>query len=442
MDSKQWNYISLAIVLVLVAVSFFLFFPPQQKIRQGLDIRGGLSVLLTAEGNVAPGAIDRALTIVSNRVNGLGVSEATVQKESDNALLVQLPGIKDPKQALAALGSTGQLEFVEVSSLPTTIQAEIQAANTKGAAQQYKLAKGSYTPVLTGDVITNAAATANTGAGAAAGTYAVSMSFDSSGSAAWSKITARNIGKQVAIVLDGTVVSAPVVEGVIPNGQSEITGSFTAAEANNLATILQFGALPVTLKFSDTREVGPTLGQASLVQGLYAAVAGIILVGIYLAIYYRGLGVLSWVGLALFTLLYLGVLGLLSSLGAFALSLPGIAGIVLSIGLAADTFVLIFERFKEEVVLGKSVRSAAKSGSWHALMTSLDADVVTLVSALALFAIAVGPVRGFALTLILGLACDLTIGFLFTRPTVMLLSESVIPKHRTLFGLKGGAADA
>jgi protein-export membrane protein SecD len=175
---------------------------------------------------------------------------------------------------------------------------------------------------------------------------------------------------------------------------------------------------------------------------MLAAIAGILIVAVYLAIYYRGLGVLAWVGLAIFAVLYLGVLGVLSRAGAFALSLPGIAGIVLSIGLAADTSILIYERFLEEVRMGRSPRTAAKSGSKHALLTSIDADVVTLVSAIFIYAIAIGPVRGFALTLILGLITDLTVGILFTRPMVMILAESVVSKVPALFGLKGGAARA
>jgi protein-export membrane protein SecD len=163
---------------------------------------------------------------------------------------------------------------------------------------------------------------------------------------------------------------------------------------------------------------------------------------VYLAVYYRGLGVLSWVSLALFALIYLGVLGGLSRAGAFALSLPGIAGMVLSIGMAADTSILIFERFREEVGMGKSPRTAAKSGTKHALLTSIDADVVTFVSAVFLYAIAIGQVRGFALTLILGLIVDLTVGIFFTRPMVMILAESVIAKAPALWGLKGGTKNA
>ncbi|HEX9093615.1 MAG TPA: protein translocase subunit SecD [Coriobacteriia bacterium] len=448
MDSRQWSFVSLAGVLVLVVIAGWLFWPPATQIKQGLDLRGGLSVILTAEKAVDSAAMDRALLIMQNRVNGLGVSEATVQKEGSQAILVQLPGVKDAQAALEAIGNTGQLEFVDWNSIPATEQITwdtyFETIRKGGQAKRpANLKPGTYKVLLRGDVVTNATAGASTQAGATGG-YEVDMTFNQAGSVEWAKITSEYYltKRQVAIVLDGQVESAPQIEGPITGGQSQITGSFTADEAKRLALVLQTGALPVTLKPSDTQEVGPTLGQQSLQQGLLAAIAGLIIVAIYLAVYYRGLGVLSWIALGIFGCLYLGILAALSRAGAFALSLPGIAGVVLSIGMAADTSILIFERFREEIAMGKTPRSAAKSGTKHALLTSVDADVVTFVSAVAIYALAVGPVRGFALTLILGLITDLTVGFLFTRPTVILLAESVIAKAPALFGVKGGGAGA
>lgn len=432
MDAKQKNYLALAGIVLLLILSVWSFTPLQTTIRQGLDLQGGLSVILTADkAKATEESMTRALTIINNRVNSLGVSEATVQREGQNSILVQLPGVRDQKAALDALGSTGQLEFVEVASLPATLQATIKDGS--------KLPKGSYTPVLTGEVVTRAAASANQ---KNVGQFAVSMTFNQAGTTKWADITARNIGKQVAIVLDGIVQSAPVVQNAITDGNSEITGSFTADEARRLAAVLESGALPVELKFSETQSVGPTLGQDSLRQGVFAALLGIGLVGLYLAVYYRGFGVLAWVSLGSFVALYLGVLATLSRAGYYALSLPGVAGIVLSIGLAADTSILIFERLREEVAMGKTPRTAAKSGSRHAILTSLDADMVTFASAIPLAALAIGPVKGFAITLMLGIVCDLTVAVLFTRPAVMLLAESVVAKMPAVFGVKGGAQNA
>jgi protein-export membrane protein SecD len=447
MDSRQWNYVSIGAVVVLCIVAALLFWPPSTQIKQGLDLQGGLSVILTAQkANVLQTDMDRAMLIVQMRVNGLGVSEATVQREGASSILVQLPGVRDAEQALKMLGSTGQLEFVDWDSIPTTqatawdkYMGALESNTATDAPASLK--QGSYAVLLTGDVITNAAAEPDS---QSPGFYAVSMQFDASGTATWKTVTTEYAAtkRRVAIVLDGQVVSAPRIDEPIPSGSSQISGQFPAAQAKRLATVLQTGALPVTLVPQNTQEVGPTLGQNSLRQGLLAVVAGLLLVAIYLGVYYRGLGVLSWISLAAFATIYLGVLAAMSRAGVFALSLPGIAGLVLSIGMAADTSILIFERLREEVRMGKTPRSAAKSGTKHALLTSIDADVVTFVSAIFLYAIAIGPVRGFALTLILGLVIDLTVGILFTRPMVMILAETLMAKAPAFWGLKGGGSDA
>lgn len=403
------------------------------SITQGLDLRGGVSVILTPKKTADAAAMQRALTIINNRVNGLGVSEATVQLENENqAILVQLPGVKDAQAALKALGSTGQLEFVEVASLPATLQAQIEDGFT--------LTPGTYTPFMTGGVIQTAGATASRDPLKPG--FVVTMTFNSAGMKTWADVTTRNAPTQarIAILLDRSVVSAPAVQEPITGGQTEISGTFTAEQARTLAAILQSGALPVDLQFSQTEVVGPTLGQDALQQGAFAALVGILIVGIYFVLYYRGFGLLTWVALAAFAVLYLGVLATMSRAGQFALSLPGMAGIVLSIGMAADTSVLIYERFQEEVEMGRTFRTAAKDGARHAILTSLDADAVTFASAVPLFIFAIGSVRGFALTLMIGLVCDLTVAILFTIPMVRILAETVIPKVPAFFGVKGGGA--
>lgn len=430
MDAKQKNLIALVALVFLLAISLWSFWPPGTTIRQGLDLQGGLSVILTADqAKATPEAMSRALTIINNRVNSLGVSEATVQREGENSILVQLPGVRDPGEAIKALGSVGQLEFVEVASLTATDQANLK--------EGYKLKKGTYAAALTGEVVTNAAAT---GDPSAPGRYGVDMKFDAAGSTKWGDITTRNVGKQVAIVLDGIVQSAPVINGPITGGESQITGTFTAEQAQRLAAVLQSGALPIDLRFSETQSVGPTLGQDSLRQGVVAALVGVALVGLYLAVYYRAFGVLAWFSLASFVVLYMGILSGLSRAGYYALSLPGVAGIVLSIGLAADTSILIFERFREEVAMGKSPRTAAKSGTRHAILTSLDADMVTFASAIPLAVFAIGTVKGFAITLMLGIVCDLAVAVLFTIPMVKILAENVVAKMPAVFGVKAGDA--
>jgi protein-export membrane protein SecD len=463
MDPRTRNIVSLVLVVILVAGSWALFWPPKAKIRQGLDIQGGLSVILTAQGTasspVTNDAMLRATTIVQNRVDRLGASEASVQRQGNDSILIQLPGIKNAQEALKILGSTGQLEFVDVASIAdsATVSA-VQNMRTDTAAKDRPVLKaGTYKPIgapdapLTGAVIK----TADVGTDSRTGQIVVNVSFNPTGTKTWADYTAANIGKQVAIVLDGVVQSAPVVQSAIPDGQTQISGSFTADTAKYLATVLQSGALPVSLKPSESRVVGPTLGQDSLRAALLAALAGLLVVSIYVLVYYRALGGVAVVALGIFASLYLGALALMSTLNVFAMSLPGLAGVVLTIGVASDTSILIMERFREEVRLGKTYRSAATSGSRHAIGTSVDADLVTFVSALVLYVVAIGPVRGFAFTLMLGIVLDLTTALLFTRPSLILLAESVIGKAPSVWGVqketvqvtgkgarKGGVANA
>jgi protein-export membrane protein SecD len=424
MDPKQRNLLSMAVVLVLTALAWWQFWPPGENITQGLDIQGGLSVILTAvetpETPVTDDVMDRAELIVRNRVDRLGASEVTIQRQGADSILVQLPGIANAQEALDALGSTGQLEIRDVVGTdPTT--GEVILGDV----------------LLTGDVITDA----SIGTNPQTNEIEVNVTFDSEGAAAWAEITGARIGQQIAIVLDGNVESAPVVRDRITGGQTSISGTFTPEEARRLKTVLETGALPVSLEFSESRVVGPTLGQDSLRAGVFAALAGLGLVALYLAGYYRGFGVASWFALAIFASLFLGVLSLLSGFGWFALSLPGIAGIVLTIGLAADSEILMIERFKEEVRGGKTYRSAARHGTRHAIGTSLDADLVTFVSALMLYMFAIGPVRGFALTLMIGLVIDIFNMVFWSRSVVITLAETVVPKMPWLFGVKGGEAD-
>lgn len=438
MDQKQQNILLLALAIVLVVASWVLLWPPADKITQGLDIKGGLSVILTAEETtttpVTAAVMERAELIVRNRVDRLGVREASIQRQGNDSLLVQIPGISNAQEALEVLGSTGQLEFVDVASIDDSATIAAISAGGDGV----KIPKGTYVPFLTGEVVKTASVSQNPNTAA----IEVNLSMDAEGARIWGEYTTANVGRQVAIVLDGTVQSAPVVNEPILDGQTAISGNFTVETANQLKTVLETGALPVTLEFSESRVVGPTLGQDSLRQGVLAALIGLGLVAVYVVAFYRGLGLITVGALVTFASLFLGILALLSQLGFFSLTLPGVAGIVLTIGLAADSSILILERFKEEVRMGKTIRSAANSGSRHGMLTSIDADLVTLVSALVLYFVAIGPVRGFALTLTIGIVCDIVMMFLFKRPTLMLLAESVLSKAPGLWGIPKADAAA
>jgi len=451
MDPKQRNYLYLAIIAVLVIGSWVLFTPLGTKIKQGLDIQGGISVILTAQPQ--PGQqltnddMDRAELIIRNRVDKLGASETSIQRQGKDSILVQMPGLKNREEALKIINSTGLLEFVDVASI--TDSAAVVALTSADSAEGFKLTEGTYKSFMTGAVVKDA----SVGQDPTTGKIEVNVTMNADGTKTWGEYTTANVGKQIAIVLDGVVKSAPVVNEPITGGQTAISGSFTPEEAKALATVLQTGALPVELVPQDTRTVGPTLGQESLRQGLMAVLIGLLIVTFYLIAFYRGLGFISVTAMFVFASIFLGILALLSQFGLFALSLPGIAGVVLTIGIAADSSILINERFQEEIRLGKTYRSAAQSGTRHAIGTSVDADLVTFVSALVLFIVAIGPVKGFALTLMIGIACDILMMILYKRPIIMILAESAIPKSPALWGVpkeavavgvsaskKGGAA--
>ncbi|MHB1016424.1 MAG: protein translocase subunit SecD [Coriobacteriia bacterium] len=444
MKFKPTNTLALVALAALIALSVWQFWPVGEKITQGLDIKGGLSVTLTADA--LPGAelsedtMGRVETILVERVNGFGVSEATVQRQGQNAFLVQLPGVKNAQDALKLLGEPGTLEFVDMTSVTDTatielIGKQLDAEYSGETTTLPKLDADGYEPFMTGEVITDARVTTDE-----LGNPAVSVSMDSAGAKTWGEVTSRLAAfqGQVMIALDGYAKSAPAVQSAILDGDTLITGTFTVDEAKGLAAILQSGAMPANIEIDEARVVGPTLGKESLNQGLMAGLVGVALVALFMIAYYRGLGLVSVISLLAYGALMMGSLGILSRMNAFALTLPGIAGLILGIGVAADTSILIFERLKEEIDTGKTHRSAAKSAVRHAIATSIDADVVTLVSAIALYAFAIGPVRGFAFTLILGIVVDLIAALLFTGPVVRMLAEGTMSKAPAFWGVKGG----
>ncbi|MHB1451590.1 MAG: protein translocase subunit SecD [Coriobacteriia bacterium] len=444
MKLKPTNTLALVALAALMALSVWQFWPVGEKITQGLDIKGGLSVTLTADA--LPGAqltedtMSRVETILVERVNGFGVSEATVQRQGQNAFLVQLPGVKNAQEALRLLGEPGTLEFVDMTSVTDTptielIGKQLDAEYSGETTTLPKLDSNGYEPFMTGEVITDARVTTDE-----LGNPAVSVSMDSAGAKTWGEVTSRLAAfqGQVMIALDGYAKSAPAVQTAILDGDTLITGSFSVEEAKGLAAILQSGAMPANIEIDESRVVGPTLGKESLNQGLIAGLVGVALVALFMIAYYRGLGLVSVLSLLAYGALMMGSLGILSRMNAFALTLPGIAGLILGIGVAADTSILIFERLKEEIDTGKTHRSAAKSAVRHAIATSIDADVVTLVSAIALYAFAIGPVRGFAFTLILGIVVDLIAALLFTGPVVRMLAEGTMSKAPAFWGVKGG----
>ncbi|MDO5358181.1 protein translocase subunit SecDF [Slackia faecicanis] len=445
----------LIVTTLLVVGSVFMFTPPQEKINQGLDIQGGLSVVLTAKGEdgaaVSAEDMEKSRAIIESRVNSLGASEATVALQSTDQVLVQIPGLSDTEEALATIGKTGKLEFARLDSFTDeAVRTKIEtgqymeqesvtdAMGNRFPTSEQKLTlhvdEGTYTPIVTGDDIERV----TVGQASEASTdYAVNLKLDSEGASAFAQATkelAPTKG-QIVIILDGVVQSAPAVQGEIPNGDVSITGGYTLDEAKSMQTVLESGSLPVSFEFAQSQTVGPTLGQDALASGVLVAGIGLALVMLYLLLFYHGLGFITAAAMAVFAALYLGILATLSHFGLFSLSLAGIAGIVLTIGMAADSSILTLERFREEIRMGRSVRAASKTGVRHGIMTSIDADLVTLVSALTLFLLASASVKGFGLTLALGILCDIAMMLLFKAPLIRLLAPRAIAKHPGFWGV-------
>lgn len=458
------------VACALVVASIAIAFPPQEKINQGLDIQGGLSVVLSANPtngqDVTSDDMETAKEIIEKRINALGASEATVQIQSGNQILVQIPGMSDSSAALEAIGKTGVLEFARVDSFTDdTVKSDLESGNivdyskmseqrtgtdadapTGASTDKGTLAdtenyphitvdEGTYDIMTTGDHITNVTVGKES---SSSPYYAVNITMDQEGTEAWREATtdlAPTHGK-IAIILDGEVNSAPATQSVIDNGQIAITGNYTLEQAQALQTVLDSGSLPVSFTYEQSQTVGPTLGHGELEAGLLAMLAGIALVMVYLLVFYRGFGIIAALNMVVFSAIYMGVLGLLSRAGVFSLSLAGIAGIILSIGTAADSAVLSIEKFKEQLKEGHTIKSASINGVKHAVITSLDADVVSALSALALFIFASSSVKGFGLTLLLGIICDIIVMLLFIAPSIRLLAPRIMRAHPGFWGIR------
>ena len=428
--------------------------------RQGLDLAGGVSIILSATGEGATNSdvLDQTVSIIRERIDKVGVAEPEVSRAGSNNILVQLPGLENEEEALELIGTTAQLTFRQVEEMipPNTPEdqrpeiTELRDSSVNDEEVVYPSAQAGEDQVLyrlkpavlTGDVLTNAEAVVDPTTGV---NWSVSLKMNEEGSQTWARFTDRlacmrdegeQVKSQVAIVLDGQVESAAGMSDPAssPDGGVEcgtgITGGETAItvgdeeEAKSLALVLQTGALPVTLEQDQVQKVSPTLGQDSLNAGILAGAIGLGLVMIYMIVYYRALGFVVWLGLAVFTAATYITLAILGETSGLSLSLAGIAGIIVSVGVTADSYIVAFERLKDEAHTGKTVRAAVDKGMQRAFSTILVADTVTGAAAIILFFLAVGPVRGFALTLGIATMIDVLIAYFFTRSAVNLLAQS------------------
>lgn len=363
-------------------------------------------------------AVSQGLETIRNRVDEFGVSEPTIQRQGKNRILIQLPGIKDTQRAINLIGKTALLEFKLVDnehSIEQALGGKVPAGYEILYSRETDLTTGEVTKIpyliqkkalFTGEVVTDARISFDE-----MNQPTVNMTFDKRGSRLFARITENNINRRLAIVLDGTVYSAPVIREKIPNGRAQISGRFTEEESHDLAVVLRAGALPAPVEILEQRSVGPSLGHDSIQQGLRSIMVGGLIVVLFMVAYYKLSGIVANFALILNLVFLLGALAALRA----TLTLPGIAGIVLTIGMAVDANVLIFERIREELGLGKTVRAAVDSGYSKAFLTILDANVTTLIAAVVLFQFGTGPIKGFAITLSLGILASMFTAIIVTR---------------------------
>lgn len=414
-----------AVVLVIGLLAYILSFganlgayqviPVRDAIKYGLDLRGGVYVVLEAKPQqgeaVSDDMISRAIATIRNRVDALGVSEPVIAKQGENRIRIELPDVTDSQGAIEIIGKTAQLKFLDPDG-----QVVLTGENVRNAEAVYQDTPAGFREAV------------------------VSLELDSEGAKSFGEVTGAimDIEEQpgyqperaISIVLDDEVISAPEVQAHITNGKAVINGMPDIEAAAELATLIEAGALPVDMEAVEIRTVGPTLGANSLEQSVKAGFIGILLVMVFMAIYYRIPGLVASLSLIVYITI---VLLVLVSINA-ALTLPGIAGLLLSIGMAVDANVIIFERLREELRNGKSLRPAIDAGFKMAFRTILDSNVTTLIAAAVLFYLGAGPIQGFAVTLTIGILSSMFTAIVITRVLLKLVVSMNITRNTKLFG--------
>jgi SecD/SecF fusion protein len=424
---KYFKY-KVLLILALVGISIYSVWPPKEKISLGLDLQGGMFLVLKAEVQDLPeasrkDATDRIREIILNRIDQFGVTEPSVQKQGNDRLIVQLPGITNRDRALNLIKKTALLEFKLVEHDDELVNKILDGETVPGYTV-YEIGEGlskerlviHEEALLTGDTLVDAGVQFDT---SGFGQPIVALEFNKDGGRKFAEVTAKaareyradGIPRRLAIILDGKLHSAPQMKERIPDGRAVITGNFSVNEARDTAIVLRAGALPCPISIEEERTVGPSLGQDSINKSMTALICGFFVVIIFVMIYYLFPGLVAILALLLNILLIAGALVLFHA----SLTLPGVAGIILTIGMAVDANVLIFERMREEFKVGKTVRSTISSGYHRAFSAIFDSNLTTLITALLLFIFGTGPVKGFAVTLSIGLITSMFTALFVTR---------------------------
>ncbi|MDP2910959.1 MAG: protein translocase subunit SecD, partial [Candidatus Omnitrophota bacterium] len=418
----QWR-IALALGVLIFALAGML--PLKDKINLGLDLQGGMHLLLKVDTSKLPAeekedAPAKALEIIRNRVDEFGVKELSVYRQGADEIIVQLPGVTDRDRARELIGKTALLEFKLVEDnqdlYSKALQGEIPEGYELKDVEKEKILLNKNT-LLTGDTLVNAEVKFDQ---SRFNEPYVAIEFNAKGASVFSEITGANVEKRLAIVLDGKVHSAPRINERIPSGRASITGRFTVEEAGDLAIILRAGTLPAPIYIEEERTVGPLLGRDSINSGIRASLIGLLLVFVFMIAYYLFAGMIASLAMLLNFVIVLGTLGWIHT----TLTLPGIAGMILTVGMAVDANVLIFERMREEMATGKNMRSVISFGYDKAYSAIFDSNITTLIAAALLFQFGSGPIKGFGVTLTIGLIASMFTGIFVTRIIFELLSGS------------------
>ena len=452
----KWKVIWILVVIfimvayILPSTPLYQFTPdslkfllPDKKINLGLDLKGGMHLVLQVdtsglEKRHADEATEIAKEIIRNRIDEFGVTEPTIQKEGKDRILVQLPGIEDPERAIDLIGRTALLEFKLVEEDEKILSEALEGNIPEGYELKHWIFKpGSglkeeripvllkKEPELTGAHLVDAHVSLDQ---ASFNEPYVAFELDKEGGKIFARVTGANIGRQLAIVLDGKVQTTPTIQERIPSGVGRITGRYSQEEAKDLAIVLKAGALPAPVKIIENRTVGPSLGRDSIKRGIKSIIIGGIFIILFMCIYYALSGMVANLALFLNIVIVLGILSMFQA----TLTLPGLAAIALTVGMAVDANVLIFERIREELKMRKTISAAVSMGYQRAFLTIVDANLTTLITAVCLFSFGTGPVRGFAVTLVIGILASMFTAITVTRTIYELFLHKKKIKHLSI----------
>jgi len=433
---KNINQLRILFILAIIGLSVSVLM--QLPINLGLDLQGGTRLVLQGQPTekipISDDAMAGAAAVIRNRIDALGVTEPLIQRKGTNQIVVELPGIKDPDRAMKLIGDTALLEFVEAEWAPAdesrlTPEKVKEFYGSEAYLDKVKTIRNgrveSEKPiVLKKTVITGALLKGSWPGVDEYGNPVVDIEFNGEGAKLFSEVTARSVNKPIAILLDKKIISAPNVREPIPSGRAQISGSFTVEEVQDLVIKLKAGALPISVKQVELRIVGPTLGKDSINRSIVAGIVGFVLVVAFMVLYYRFPGLLAVFSLGIYVLMVLALMSLIHA----TLTLFGIAGFILSIGMAVDANILIFERLKEELRLKKTIRTAVDLSFQRAFSAILDSNVTTIIAAGTLFFVGTGTLKGFAVTLTLGVAASMFTAITITRMFMSMAVDNGIIK--------------